>query len=168
MKKILFSLLILGLTPQIHAQVVAEETLSEVIVVATNYKYLNDVNRDVASVPVQLLETKVATHDLKNSELYEDDYDTYYLTFFIPEGKILAAYDRDGTIIRTIEKFKDVTLPADVKKSVSKRFPGWAISEDVYLVNYNADNGAKKTYKVTLTNGDKRIKVKTDEKGNFL
>lgn len=168
MKKLLLGLLALGLTTQMYAQVVAEEQLSEVIVVATNYKYLNDVSRNVESVPVQLLQDKVATYDLKNSELYQDDYDTYEISFFIPEGRILAAYDKDGNIIRTIEKFQDITLPKDVSKAVAKRFPGWAISKDVYLVHYNDKSGASKKYKITLTNGDQRIKVKVDEKGNFI
>lgn len=168
MKKLLLGFLALGLTTQMYAQVVTEEQLSEVIVVATNYKYLNDVSRDVESVPVQLLQDKVATYDLKNSELYQDEYDTYEITFFIPEGRILAAYDKDGNIIRTIEKFQDIALPKNVSKAVAKRFPGWAISKDVYLVHYNDQTGASKKYKITLSNGDKRMKVKLDEKGNFI
>jgi len=168
MKKLLLGFLALGLTTQMYAQVVTEEQLSEVIVVATNYKYLNDVSRDVESVPVQLLQDKVATYDLKNSELYQDEYDTYEITFFIPEGRILAAYDKDGNIIRTIEKFQDIALPKNVSKAVAKRFPGWAISKDVYLVHYSDQTGASKKYKITLSNGDKRMKVKLDEKGNFI
>ena len=168
MKKILLGFLALGLTTQMYAQVVAEEQLSEVIVVATNYKYLNDVNRTVESVPVRLLEEKVATYDLKNSELYQDEYDTYEVSFYIPEGRILAAYDKDGNIIRTVEKFKDIALPKEVAKAVAKRFPGWTISKDVYLVNYSDKSGATKKYKLTLENGDQRMKVKTDEKGNFI
>lgn len=168
MKKILLGFLVLGLTTQVYAQVVKEELLSEVIVVATNYKYLNDVNRTVESVPVKLLQDKVATYDLKNSELYQDEYDTYEVSFFIPEGRILAAYDKDGNIIRTVEKFQDIALPNEVSTAVAKRFPGWTISKDVYLVHYNDKSGATKKYKLTLENGDKRMKVKTDEKGNFI
>jgi hypothetical protein len=168
MKKLILGFLALGLTTQMYAQVVAEELLTEVIVVATNYKYLNDVSRNVESVPVQLLQDKVATYDLKNSELYQDDYDTYEISFFIPEGRILAAYDKDGNIIRTIEKFQDITLPKEVSKAVANRFPGWKISKDVYLVHYNEQSGTSKKYKITLTNGDQRIKVKVDDKGTFI
>ena len=48
------------------------------------------------------------------------------------------------------------------------RFPGWIVQEDVYLVRYHKDKGVNKTYKVTLVNGDKTLKLKLDEKGNFL
>jgi hypothetical protein len=55
-----------------------------------------------------------------------------------------------------------------VKKSVSKRFPGWTITKDVYRVNYSDKKGAKKTYKLVLENGDEKLRVKADEDGNFL
>ena len=57
------------------------------------------------------LEEKVAMFDLRSSEYYNDEYDTYYVSFYIPDGKILAAYDKEGKLVRTIEKFKNVKLP---------------------------------------------------------
>ncbi|MGB3150732.1 MAG: nicotinate-nucleotide adenylyltransferase [Maribacter sp.] len=169
MKKLVFGLLALGLTTQVSAQIIKTEELSEVTVVATNYKYLNDVNsEEVASIPVTMLERKVSSYDIKNSDFYQDDYDLYNITFFIPEGKILAAYDKDGTLIRTVERFKDINIPLPVKEAVLDRFPEWTISKDIYRMNYNDKKGSKKTYKLTLENGDKTLKVKTDEDGNFI
>jgi hypothetical protein len=74
-------------------------------------------------------------HNLKDSNLYSDDYDTYHITFFILEGKILAAYDKDGKLIRTIERLKNVKLPMKVRGAIVKRFPNWRMVEDVYRVN---------------------------------
>ncbi len=167
MKKLILGLFVLGLTIQTFAQV-RDETLSEVVVYAVNYKYLDDVGDKDLDVNVKMLEQKVASYDLKGSELYYDEYDIYTVAFYIPDGKIVAAYDRNGKVIRTIEKFKGVKPPSSVLKAVTKRFPGWAISKDVYLVNYHQDKGTKKVYKLTLTNGDKKMKIKTDDKGNFL
>ena len=169
MKKTLFGLLALGLTIQSYSQDIKTEELSEVTVVATNYKYLNNVNsQEVASIPVQLLERKVASFDVKNSDFYQDDYDLYRITFYIPEGKILAAYDRDGKIIRTVERFNDINIPNAVKKSVYKRFPNWTITKDIYMVSYSDKKGSKKTYKLNLENGDEVIRIKADEDGNIL
>ncbi|MCK0146615.1 nicotinate-nucleotide adenylyltransferase [Arenibacter sp. F26102] len=169
MKKILFGLLAFGLTTQAYSQIIPTVELSEVTVYATNYKYLNNVNtEEVASIPVKLLQQKVATYDIKSSEYYQDDYDLYNITFFIPEGKILAAYDKDGKLLRTAEKFKDINLPSSVRNSIADRFPEWTITKDIYLVSYTDAKGAKKTYKVKLENGDKMLRVKLDEKGEFL
>ncbi|MEQ9581688.1 MAG: nicotinate-nucleotide adenylyltransferase, partial [Arenibacter sp.] len=69
MKKFLFSLLAFGLTTQAFSQVIPTLELSEVTVYATNYKYLNDINTgELASIPVKLLQQKVATYDVKSSE----------------------------------------------------------------------------------------------------
>ena len=167
MKKIIIGLLLVGFAIQSFAQIKTEK-LSEVVIAATNYKYLNKVGLENVSVPVTLLEQKVASFDLKNAEFYRDDYDTYSVDFFIPDGHILAAYDRDGNILRTVEKFKDVKLPRAVIESVAKQYPNWIFKKDVYLVSYHDDRGVTKKYKITLENGDKRIKVKTDAEGNFL
>jgi hypothetical protein len=106
--------------------------------------------------------------DLKNSEYYNDEYDTYNISFYIPEGKILAAYDKDGKLIRTIEKFKNVKLPKAVSLAIAERFPNWSMTSDVYKVSFHKNNDvAKKQYKVSLENSDKKMKVKLDEKGNF-
>ena len=166
MKRLLIGLLVLGLSPHLFAQV---EELSEVTVYATNYKYLNDVNtEEIASIPVKMLEREVANYDVKESELYHDDYDEYIISFYIPEGKILAAYDREGNILRTAEKFKNINLPMAVKEAVVGTYPNWSITEDIYLVTYFQNRGLEKKYKLKLENGNQMIRVKLDEKGNFL
>ena len=168
MKKLLLGLLALGLTTQFYAQVINDGMLPEVEVRATNYKYLNSIDNSEAAVSVQLLEDMVAKFDVKSSEFYEDGSDFYRVYFYIPDGKIVAAYDRDGKILYTIEKFKNVALPNDVAAAIAERFPGWKLAKDVYRVNYDAKIGTKKQYKVVLENGKKSIRVKLNEEGTFL
>ncbi len=163
MKKPILIILLLVLSSQVYSQVTE---LNEVVITAVNYKYLNAVDSEDTDISVQLLEEKVAMHNLKDSDLYDDDYDTYHITFFIPEGKILAAYDKDGKLIRTIEKFKNVKLPMRVRDAIAKRFPNWTMVEDVYRVNYHKGS-VKKQYKVTLEKEDETMKVKLNEKGDF-
>jgi hypothetical protein len=153
MKKIVFSLILFGLTSQGFSQIIKTEQLSEVVVTAVNYKYLNAITNEEEALPVQMLERKAAAYNIKESELYSDEYEFYTVSFFIPNGKIVAVYNADGQIIRTIEKFKDIKLPETVAKAVVDRFPKWEV-----------DN---KTYKLKLKNGDERMKVKIDETGTF-
>lgn len=170
MKKIIFGLIIFGLTVQTYGQIKTEE-LSEVVISATNYKYLNKVGLENVSVPVALLESKVATFNIKDADFYEDEYSTYEVSFYIPDAYILASYDGDGNILRTVERFKDVALPRNVIESVARTYPNWKFAKDVYLVSYHdaGDTGKiTKQYKIVLKNDDQRIKVKCDEEGNFL
>ncbi|MFD2724658.1 nicotinate-nucleotide adenylyltransferase [Hyunsoonleella rubra] len=164
MKKLMLSLFVLGLTTQIYAQ--NPEAFPAVYIVH-NYKYLSEVNSEEVAVPVEELHIKVSDFDVKELDIYTDEYDFYEVNFIIPEGKILASYDKDSNLLRTIERYKNINLPASVLKSISKRFPNWAISKNAYVVNYHSSGNLKKLYKLTLENGDKRIKVKVNEFGDF-
>lgn len=166
MKKSILSLIIFCFTFGMYSQITR---LPEVVITAVNYKYLNAVENVDTDISVQMLQEQVAMYDLKNSELYSDDYDTYTVSFFIPDGKILAAYDKNGEIIRTIEKFKNIKLPKSVRDAISRRFPNWSLEKDAYLVNYHKNNEkVSKQYKVKLKNGKKVMRVKLAEGGNFL
>jgi hypothetical protein len=168
MKKIILGLLALGLTIPAFTQDVKVEELSEVIIRPMNFKYLNASDSRAAAVPVKMLERMVASFDITEADFYREDFDFYTVSFFIPDGKIVAEYDANGKVIRTIEKFKDVGLPLGVKNALLDRFPNWTVSKDVYRVIYSEDNGAKKIYKLLLVNGDKKMRVKIDDVGTFL
>ncbi len=166
MKKIIIGIFLIGLTSQLFAQ---EIKLPEVIITAVNYKYLNAVDTEDTDISVKALEEKAALYNIKLTDMYDDEYDTYTVSFYIPSGSIVAAYDKDGKILRTIEKFKNAKLPDNVRKAVLKRFPNWTFAKDVYHVSYDSEeNEVKKMYKIKLTNGDEVVRVKTDENGNFL
>ena len=168
MKKFIIGLLVLGLTSQAFAQITEVEELSEVVVTAVNYKYLNAMDNTEAAIPVQMLERKVAAYDVQEQDYYIDDYDYYTVQFYIPDGKIVAVYDAEGKVMRTIEKFKDIKLPKAVNKALTERFPNWELVSDVYLVSYSESKGASKTYKLKLKNGDKTMRVKMSDTGEFL
>ncbi|WP_297707479.1 nicotinate-nucleotide adenylyltransferase [uncultured Eudoraea sp.] len=168
MKKFILSLLVIGLASQVYSQITKVEELSEVVVTAVNYKYLNQTDNKEAAVPVQMLQRKVAAYDVTTKDYYQDDYDYYTVEFYIPDGKIVAAYDTDGKILKTIEKFNDIKLPAAVSKALLDRFPNWTVAKDVYRVNYTDKKGAMKVYKLKLENGEKTMRVKMNEDGEFL
>ncbi len=168
MKKFIIGLFVIGLTSQVFAQVPKVEQLSEVVVTAVNYKYLNAIDSKEVAIPVKMLERKAAAYNVEDADFYSDDYEFYTVSFFIPEGKIVAAYNPEGEIIRTFERFENIKLPTAVRDAVAERFPNWTIVKDVYRVTYNQDEGANKTYKLKLENGDKTMRVKVDDKGEFL
>ncbi|MBL7473386.1 nicotinate-nucleotide adenylyltransferase [Robertkochia sediminum] len=166
MKKFLLVFLILGITAPLMAQ---DIELSEVVVTPANYKYLTAVDNQEAAVPVKLLEQKVANYDLMHSDIYDDSYATYTVSFYIPEGKIVAAYDGEGNIIRTIERFDNTKLPDAVRDAVVERFPNWIMADNSFRVTYHNKKGVNhKGYKITLKNGDQVLKVKVDADGNFM
>lgn len=166
MKKIILSLIIIGLTIQVNSQTVE---LPEAVI-SINYKYLDAT--DSVNVPdcVKKLEEVVLNYkNIEQSKLYDDENDTYSVSFYVPEGKIVAAYDIHGKIIKTIEKYNNIRLPLVVMQAISKRFPNWGIVEDVYYIKYHVEEDSlKHEYKIKIKNDDKTMTVKTNEKGTFL
>ncbi|ULC57974.1 nicotinate-nucleotide adenylyltransferase [Flaviramulus sp. BrNp1-15] len=169
MKKLILGLLIFGLTTQVYSQNIETEELEETVI-SINYKYLNAVDSLSTPIAVKRLEEKVINYDSSElAELYVDKNDTYSVSFYIPEGKIVAAYDIDGKIVRTIEKYNNIKLPLVVTQAITKRFPNWGIIEDVYLIKFHCDEDhLKQVYKVKLKNEDEIMTVKTNEKGEFI
>ena len=101
--------------------------------------------------------------------MYNDEYDNYRVSFFIPEGRIIAAYNKVGKILGTTERFKNIKLPKTVLRSILEQYPNWEIVEDAYKVDYADKSGiARKQYKVKLMNGGKKIVEKFDENGDIL
>ena len=170
MKKLVIVLILMGLTSEVFAQQ-KTEVLDEIKLLGINYKYLNALGNEDVAHPVKLLEQKVATFDLKSLAIYEDGEDKdYYVTFNIPQGRILAAYDNKGEIIYTAEKFTDIRLPLVVSNAIVEKYPGWKITGDIYMVKYreNSNSKIKKTYKLFIEKNEKFTRVKTDQNGNFI
>jgi len=167
MKKIIIGLIIIGLTTISFAQ---EKVISlaEVEVLGVNYKYLNAIGTSQVAKPVKMLEQKVASFDIKSLDDYEDEEQDYYVYFKIPKGKILAVYDGEGEIIRTSERFDNISLPLAVSNAIIKRYPGFKITSDIYLVSYKRNGVMRKTYKLFIEKSGIHTRVKTDENGKFL
>lgn len=166
MKKFLILLLCIGSVQALIAQDRAQ--LDEVVVVAYNYRYLSAVDNSEAPVPIQRLEREVADFQVTETDAYLDDFDTYTVSFAIPDGKIVAVYDNEGEIIKTIERFNDFQLPASIISVLKTDFPKWTIVKDVYKVSYNSKTGAKKLYKIKLKNGKETIRIRMNGEGNYL
>ena len=168
MKRFLIGLITIGLASQAFAQEIKTEELSEVVVSPVNYKYLNETDNMEAAIPVQMLQRKVASYNVEESDFYQDDWGLYTVSFFIPDGKIVAVYDEDGKVVRTIEHFEDIALPPAVRTAIVERFPNWELAEDSYRVTYSDQKAPRKTYKVKIKNGEKTMRVKLTDTGEFL
>lgn len=166
MKKILLGLFIIGLTTQVKAQTTE---LAEAVI-SINYKYMDAIDGEHMPTHIQKLKDEVLNYNHKElSKLYDDENEIYNVSFNIPEGKIVVAYDKKGKIIKTFEKYNNVRLPLVVMQAVSKRFPNWQIVEDVYLIKYhNEKDSLLKQYKIKIKNADKTLAVKTNDSGTFI
>lgn len=167
MKNFLFILFIMGLTIPVFGQ---ETGVFEIEIEPVSYKYLDkeDGTAEPAQ-PLRLLQKDQTIFNLRSSDLYQDQYPYYFLSFHIPEGKILASYDKDDNFLRTVERLKNTEIPPVIAQAIVQKYPRWTVSENVYLVNHH-DNGEikRKEYKFLLEKGNLRMRIRTDENGNFI
>ncbi len=170
MRRFVLIALLIGVIVPMAAQVPKTQPveLDEIVVKAMNYKYLSAVDNSEAPIPIWNIEKEAAMFDVNASDVYLDNFNTYQVTFRIPDGVMVVAYDQDGEIIKTIERFKNFQMPMDVVLSIKEKYPNWEIVKDVFLVSYSEKKGAKKLYKIKLRNGDEVIRVKMDPTGNYL
>ncbi|TWO33067.1 nicotinate-nucleotide adenylyltransferase [Seonamhaeicola sediminis] len=166
MKRILLASLITILSLQVNAQTIELPDT----VISLNSSYLNAIDSENVPQRVKKLEEAVINYNNNAiSELYDNKKDTYIVSFNLPEGKIIAAINKKGKIIRTLEKYNNVRLPLEVMQAISNRFPNWGIIEDIYLIKYHCNtNNLKKEYKVKIKNEDQILTIKTNEKGDFI
>jgi hypothetical protein len=166
MKKLILFLLVCAFATPGFAQVVKLDT---VVISPVKYKYLFEMSFEDNDQNVKDLQTKLAKFDVTKEEYYTDEYDSYSVSFYIPQGYAIASYDKEGNLLRTIERYKNVKLPSAVRNALAERFPNWAVDKDIYKVSYSEEKWeSKQTYKLKLSNGEKTIRVKTDQDGNFL
>ena len=166
MKKLMFGLLVFGLATQFMFSQVFD--LPEVNV-AVNYKYLDAISSAEVPALVKQLEEEVAYFNFKESDFYNEKDDTFSVAFYIPEGKILAIYNKDGEIVSTRERFINIKLPRQIMRSIIKNYSDWTVVGDTYKVNYNGKNGnINKQYKVKLKNEKDTKVVKLTENGDIL
>lgn len=166
MKNLILLILAWGLTTPVFAQIIV---LDEVVISPVKYKYIYEVIDDDVDQSVKDLQEKLGKFDVTKEEYFNDEYDTYDVSFYIPKGYAVATYDKEGNLLRTIERYKNVKLPFAVSQALVERFPNWKVDKDIYKVIYSEPKWeSKKVYKIKLTNGEKTVRVKADQDGNFL
>lgn len=135
-------------------------TLKGVTVKPVNLSYLNAVLDERMPESVSDLENRAARYDVTTSEVYNENFEAYEVMFEQSNGTIMATYDHNGRIMESLERFKDITLPLNLRQQIAKQHPGWTIHSDIYLVSYYYDKGVDKSCKIQLRKGKQKKNVK--------
>ena len=174
MKTLLVGLLFVGFTSLAFAQSngeVQEVKLAAVVISPLNVSYLNNVQDKSTPEVVRQLENKAARFDITESPVFDKNFEAYEVIFkesSTKEGLIVATYDNEGKILKSYEKFNNVTLPPTVRNAVYKQYPGWSIQSDTYLVSYYSNKNVKKEYKLKIRKDIKKKTLKIDTDGNMI
>ena len=120
-----------------------------------NSNYLNEADHKNISAIVNQLERKVANYDIKNSSVFDDTEEAIYpVVFKNNQGNLTVTYNNKGEIISSVERYKNIPIPVDLRVAISKEYPEWAFKNNSCLITYNPNNGFKKSYKIEIKKGD--------------
>jgi len=134
---------------------------------ALNFNYQTNIKANEASFIVAQLQWKVANFDIKTSSVYDNsEAATYNVVFKNNQGKIVATYNNEGKILFTVEKYKDVVIPINLRNAIYKQFPGWAFQSNTYLISYIENKGISKNYKIKINKGNVKKTLNIDSHGN--
>ncbi|TYA59147.1 hypothetical protein [Formosa maritima] len=174
MKTVFFGLLFLGfanLSFSQSNQEIEEVKLADVVISPLNLSYLNAVQEKNTPESVRHLENKAARFDITESPVFDNQFEAYEVIFKEASkngGQIIATYNSEGKILKSFEKFNDVTLPPSVRNAVYKEYPGWTIHSDTYLVSYYINKDTKKVYKLKIKKDDEKKTLKIDVDGKLI
>ncbi len=160
MKKVVLGLLVLGLTHLAVAQR-SVEAFDIALVPAYNAPYLEAMSDGLTPAIVSDMQFRAAVFN--PAEL--QDFDTKSKGFFevvhkASNGEIITFYDKTGRIVSTLESFRDVELPLNLREQVFQGNGNWKMAGNKYKSIYEDGQLVKKIYKVKLQDG-RRIKTVT-------
>lgn len=159
MKKFVTTMIILGLTSLGFAQSTEEDVstfeLEDVTVSPANLDYLRATRDETTPEVARELQYKAAAFAVTEMPGYDAKAtDPIEILFRASNGKLIAAYDTQGKILYTNEKFENVVLPLKIREMVFSDNNGWQMAENQYRCTYDKDRAIKKKYKIDLTDGE--------------
>lgn len=175
MKKLLIFLFILGSVGIIRAQKTTASMESPAFSMPLNEttNSMSFVIPEVRVVAFYSNPLKYVKNNFDIQQLIEENdskYDSYYVYFRSPKGRMVVNYDKEGNPISTKQKFKDVVLPHKTGLSIYRDYKGWDIVGNKYVAVSRNGEVKKEFYKVKLQNGkkNKTLKIEVDNDESML
>lgn len=127
----------------------------DIMTTMLNASYFEDLNAKNTPSVIKELKQQVAKYNISDSSVFDDsEKATYRVVFKNKQGKLVVIYNNQGEILNSVEKYKNIAIPSDLRIAISKEYPGWAFQENKYSITYNKDNGFNKSYKIELKKGN--------------
>ncbi|AUS07018.1 hypothetical protein C1A40_16895 [Tamlana carrageenivorans] len=139
--------------------------------ISQHQNYINTTSRDLISKHIKDVESHLITSNYTADleDLCDDENDLYTVSFYTSSGKIEAAYNKKGKLIKTHERYKNNRLPLEVMQAISKNYPDWCIIEGLHFIKYHHENDTlNQVYKIKIKKESEILSLKTNEIGKFL
>lgn len=90
----------------------------------------------------------------------DQNFDDVYVTLKSDSGFLKATYDKNGEIVKTFQKFKDIALPPEIREMVYSAHKDWTMTANTYTAKGKSTSLDKELYTVTVENGKNKEKLR--------
>ena len=97
--------------------------------------------------------------DVKSLNL-DDDIESILVSFISGKGYLNATFNKEGELIETSQRFRDIVMPLKVRRDIYKDNIGWTMASNLYKASGKGSNIDKELYKIKLTQGKQSKYVK--------
>lgn len=170
MKKAILILALLGFAMQAFSQDqifearVEKENVPIEVLKAIDVDFPDYIVKEYYTTPVHYVDQDVFLSSWDEPDLR----DSFQVTLTSKGKEVTANYSEDGKLMSSMEKLKNVAPPLPVREAISKNFPGWTISEDMYHMKSEGKGTMKERYGFVIRKDGKKKTVYTDAKGNII
>lgn len=87
--------------------------------------------------------------------------DSFRVEFRSQKGAFVAYFNRQGTLLSTTQRFKNIPLSSAISQQLVNEHKGWAMTKNLYMASGKGDLLDRELFKITLKNGNdmKRVKI---------
>ncbi len=161
MKKLVCTLVVLGMIQMVFSQGDYHKTSEAKLPVVSNLSYLSKVYLTESPNVVRELQLKAAHFVLSEAAGYKkSESRAFVVVHKATNGEITASYDKNGEIIAAWERFENVSLPKHVRELIAKKHGSWKIVRNKYRGSFNNGNMQTSRYTVKLVNGNRSKSIK--------
>ncbi len=168
MKNLVICLLLLGLTSlgfsQNHSEI-EEIHLEGVVMSNVNLNYLENVQDIALPEKIVSMQNEASVFDVMKLVEFDGRKESFKVKFKTTTGHIIADYNRNGKIIKTSERYKEIALPKDLIKAVLNQYPKSTFLKVAYAVDYDDQKMVEKAYKVQIMKDGKKRNLKIKSGG---
>ena len=122
-------------------------------------KVKEDYAGQFAHNPIKFMEDNFNIHDLIGS-LDAKTYDQFDVTFKSKKGYLMASFDKNGELMKTSQKFRDIPLPRELNQQLWRDYKGYSMVKNKYVASGRGNTITKQHYLITLKNGKDQQNVK--------
>ncbi|MFO8147152.1 MAG: hypothetical protein ACQEQB_07585 [Bacteroidota bacterium] len=168
MKPMMILLLILCWIGNVEAQVVtqleeARITYSPEVSVVTDlenveFKIKESYAGHFSKNPIRFIQENFDINELLDA-LDTEDIEEIQVSFINRKGHLRATFDKDGDLVKTYQKFKDIALPRNIREQVYIENKGWSIVKNKYVASGKGAMIQKEKYRLRLNNGDRNKNI---------